>query len=100
MTVASEKIRDLEHGGRRTVLLWTQRRLVCDHCGKRHIETHPQFQGCMTRRLVQDAQVMPRSGGGPPSPDWVASDHGAGYRLVRAGRDSAAPSEVSGVVDR
>ena len=30
------EIRDLEHGGRRTVLLWTQRRLVCDHCGKRH----------------------------------------------------------------
>ena len=57
------EIRDLEHGGRRTVLLWTQRRLVCDHCGKRHIETHPQFEGCMTRRLarrlVQDAQVMP-----------------------------------------
>ena len=57
------KIRDLEHGGRRTVLLWTQRRLVCDYCGKRHIETHPQFQGGLTRRLarrlVQDAQVMP-----------------------------------------
>ena len=57
------EIRDLEHGGRRTVLLWTQRRLVCDHCGKRHIETHPQFQGGLTRRLarrlVQDAQVMP-----------------------------------------
>ena len=67
------EIRDLEHGGRRTVLLWTQRRLVCDHCGKRHIETHPQFQGGLTRRLarrlVQDAQVMPLSWGVPPPPN-------------------------------
>ena len=94
------EIRDLEHGGRRTVLLWTQRRLVCDHCGKRHIETHPQFQGCMTRRLVQDAQVMPlRAVARRHRIGWHLN-HGAGYRLVRAGRDSAAPSEVSGVVDR
>ena len=98
------EIRDLEHGGRRTVLLWTQRRLVCDHCGKRHIETHPQFEGCMARRLarrlVQDAQVMPLSCGVPPPPNWLASDHGTGYRLVRADRGSASPSKVSGVADR
>ena len=35
---------------------------MCDECGKRHMETHPQFLGGMThrlaRRLVQDAQVM------------------------------------------
>ena len=34
---------------------------VCDWCGKRHMETHAQFLGGMTRRLarrlVQDAQV-------------------------------------------
>ena len=57
------EIRDLEHGGRPTVLLWTQRRFVCNNCGKRHMETHPQFEGGLTRRLarrlVQDAQVMP-----------------------------------------
>ena len=56
------QIRDLEVSGRRTVLLWTQRRFVCDECGKRHMETHSQFLGGMTRRLarrlVQDAQVM------------------------------------------
>ena len=56
------QIRDLEISGRRTVLLWTQRRFVCDECGKRHTETHPQFVGSITRRLarrlVQDAQVM------------------------------------------
>ena len=57
------QIRDLEVSGRRTVLLWTQRRYVCDVCGKRHMETHSEFLGGMTRRLarrlVQDAQVMP-----------------------------------------
>ncbi len=72
------EIRDLEHGGRRTVLLWTQRRLVCDHCGKRHIETHPQFQGGLTcrlaRRLVQDAQVMPIRA--------VSRRHRVGWHLI------------------
>ncbi len=45
--------------------LWTQRRFVCDQCQKRHMETHAQFLGGMTRRLarrrVQDAQVKPIS---------------------------------------
>ena len=40
------RIRDLEVSGRRTVLLWILRRFVCDWCGKRHMETHPQFVGC------------------------------------------------------
>ena len=39
------EIRDLEHGGRPTVLLWTQRRFVCNHCGKRHMETHGAYIG-------------------------------------------------------
>lgn len=56
------KIRDLEVSGRRTVLLWTQLRFICDKCGRRHTETHAQFERGMTRRLarrlVQDAQVM------------------------------------------
>ena len=98
------EIRDLEHGGRRTVLLWTQRRLVCDHCGKRHIETHPQFEGCMTRRLarrlVQDAQVMPIRA--------VSRRHRISWHLIMElvtdwsgrGRGSASPSKVSGVADR
>ncbi len=57
------RIRDLEVSGRLTVLLWTQRRYVCDRCERRHMETHPQFVGGITRRLarrlVQDAQAMP-----------------------------------------
>ena len=56
------QIRDLEISGRRTVLLWILRGFVCDWCGKRHMEAHPQFVGSITRRLarrlVQDAQVM------------------------------------------
>ena len=72
------EIRDLEHGGRPTVLLWTQRRFVCNNCGKRHMETHPQFEGGLTRRLarrlVQDAQVMPIAA--------VSRRHRVGWHLV------------------
>ena len=57
------RIRDLDVSGRLTVLLWTQRRYVCDWCGKRHVKTHSEFLGGITRRLarrlVQDARVMP-----------------------------------------
>ena len=72
------EIRDLEHGGRSTVLLWTQRRFVCGACGKRHMENHPQFEGSITRRLarrlVRDAQVMPISA--------VSRHHRVGWHLV------------------
>ena len=72
------EIRDLEHGGRSTVLWWTQRRFVCGACGKRHMETHPQFEGSITRRLarrlVQDAQVMPIAA--------VSRRHRVGWHLV------------------
>lgn len=47
------RIRDLEVSGRLTVLLWTQRRFVCDWCGKRHMETHSEFLGGITRRLAR-----------------------------------------------
>ena len=36
---------DLEIGGRLTVLLWTQRRFVCDRCEKRHLEPMPSSRG-------------------------------------------------------
>ena len=98
------QIRDLEMSGRRTVLLWTQRRFVCDECGKRHMEAYAQFLGGVThrlaRRLVQDAQVMSIPGGVPPSQDRVASDHGTGHQLVWAYRDAAVPSEMPSVADR
>ena len=38
------RIRDLEVSGRLAVLLWTQRRYVCD-CGKRHMVNRPGFIG-------------------------------------------------------
>ena len=74
------EIRDLEHGGRSTVLLWTQRRFVCGHCGKRHMENHPQFEGSITRRLPPAAGPG-RSGdadqcGVPALWGGVASGHG------------------------
>ena len=56
------KIRDLEVSGRRTTLVWHRRRFVCDNCGERHLEGHPEFEGHLTRRLqrrlVADARVM------------------------------------------
>ena len=72
------QIRDLEVSGRRTVLLWTQRRFLCDMCGKRHMETHSESLGGitrrLTRRLVQDAQMMPIQA--------VSRRHGISWLLI------------------
>ena len=66
-----KKVRDLEVSGRRTVLVWSRRRMVCDNCDSRFLEDHPAFEGALTgrlaRRLVADAKVMTfRRGGAPP----------------------------------
>ena len=57
-----KKIRDLPVSGRPMTLVWDQRRLVCGNCGRRHLESHPEFEGGLTRRLardlVRDAKVM------------------------------------------
>ena len=57
-----KKVRDLEVSGRRTVLVWSRRRMVCDNCDSRFLEDHPAFEGALTgrlaRRLVADAKVM------------------------------------------
>jgi len=56
------KIRDLPVSGRRMTLVWIRRRFVCDNCDERHLETHREFEGTLTRRLarqlVPDAKVM------------------------------------------
>ncbi len=56
------KIRDLPVSGRPTTLVWLRRRFVCGNCGERHLETHQEFEGRLTRRLaralVADAKVM------------------------------------------
>lgn len=57
------RIRDLEVSGRPVMLVFEQRRLVCDGCGgRRFMEDHPAFEGRVTarlaRRLVADAQAM------------------------------------------
>lgn len=76
------RIRDLEVSGRRTVLLWTQRRFICDHCERRHTETHAQFH------KEYDPPPGPSAGPGRPGhvhpgcvsppPDQLAPDHGPG----------------------
>ncbi len=44
-------------------LVWDRRRFACGNCDRRHLETHPEFEGRLTRRLardlVRDARVMP-----------------------------------------
>ena len=75
-----KKVRDLEVSGRRTVLVWSRRRMVCDNCDSRFLEGHPAFEGALTgrlaRRLVADAKVMTFSA--------VARRHGVHWHGVRA----------------
>lgn len=47
------KVRDLEVSGRRTTLVWERRRLECGPCGRRFIETGPEFEGRLTARLAR-----------------------------------------------
>ena len=74
------EIRDLEHGGRPTVLLWTQRRFVCNHCGKASYGNPTPVRGWSHSPV--GAQAGPRRsgdayfGGVPPPPCGVASGHG------------------------
>ena len=75
-----KKIRDLEVSGRRTVLVWSRRRMVCDNCDSRFLEDHPAFEGALTgrlaRRLVADAKVMTFNA--------AARRHGVHWHGVRA----------------
>ena len=75
-----KKIRDLEVSGRRTVLVWSRRRMVCDNCDSRFLEDHPAFEGALTgrlaRRLVADAKVMTFTA--------AARRHGVHWHGVRA----------------
>ena len=72
------KVRDLEVSGRRTTLVWLRRRFVCDDCGSRHLEDHPEFEDKLTRRLsrrlVADARVMTLRA--------AARRHGLGWHLI------------------
>ena len=75
-----KKIRDLEVSGRRTLLVWSRRRMVCDNCDSRFLEDHPAFEGALTgrlaRRVVADAKVMTFSA--------AARRHGVHWHAVRA----------------
>ena len=73
-----QRIRDLSVSGRCVTLRWRRRRFVCGGCGERHLETHREFDGKLTRRLarrlVVDAQQM--------SLRAVARTHGVGWGLI------------------
>ena len=75
------EIRDLEISGRPVVLVFEQRRLVCESCGgRRFMEHHPAFEGSVTarlaRRLVKDARAM--------TVNAAAARHKVGWKLVNA----------------
>ena len=76
----AKKVRDLEVSGRRTVLVWSRRRMVCSNCACRFLEDHPAFEGALTarlsRRVVADAKVMTFSA--------VVRRHGVHCHAVRA----------------
>lgn len=65
--------------GRRTTLVWIRRRFSCGNCDERHLETHPEFEGGLTRRLarglVADAKVM--------SIRAVVRRHGLDWHLIQ-----------------
>ena len=73
------KIRDLPVSGRRVTLVWIRRRFSCGNCDERHLETHPEFEGGLTRRLarslVADAKVM--------SIRAVVRRHGLDWHLIQ-----------------
>lgn len=56
------RVRDLPVSRRLVTLVWQRRRFACGNCGERHLETHPEFEGKVTRRLarqlVADAKAM------------------------------------------
>ncbi len=74
------KIRDLPVSGRRTTLVWIRRRFSCGNCRERHLETHAEFEGGLTRRLarqlVADAKDM--------SIRSVVRRHGLDWHLIQA----------------
>jgi transposase len=74
------KIRDLPVSGRRMTLVWIRRRFSCDNCDERHLETHREFEGGLTRRLarqlVADAKDM--------SIRAVVRRHGLDWHLIQA----------------
>ena len=75
-----KKVRDLEVSGRRTVLVWSRRKMVCDNCDSRFLEDHPALEGALARRLarrlVADAKVMTFNA--------VARRRGVHWHAVRA----------------
>ena len=74
----SRPVRDQMMTGRQVTLVWQRRRFVCDSCGNRHLESHPEFEGNLTRRLarqvIADTRVMTISA--------VARREGLGWHKV------------------
>ncbi len=87
-----KRITDLEVSGRRTTLVWSRRRMVCDGCGSRFLEDRPAFEGGLTARLaravVADAKVQARRVAAGSFPLLFAALTGrSGHGLARMSRN-------------
>ena len=100
----SRPVRDQMMTGRQVTLVWQRRRFVCDSCGNRHLESHPEFEGNLTRRLarqvIADTRVMTISAVARREGLGWRQGHGPGYRLVEPGGPAPAAAALPGAADR
>ena len=98
------QVRDMVMAGRRVTLVWQRRRFVCDDCGARHLESHPEFEGNLTRRLarqiVVDTRVMTISAVAKREGLGRRQGHGVGYRLVEPDSSTPPPQALPGAAGR
>ena len=98
------KVRDLPVSGRATTLLWLRRRFACGNCGERHLETHQEFEGQLTRRLarqlVADAKVMSIRAVVRRHGLALGTGHAPGHPVGRAGRRPPPAAALPGAVGR
>ena len=80
-------------------LVWQYRRFVCDNCGARHLEEHPDFEENPTRRLarqiVADARVMTISAAARREGLGRLQGDGCGSRLVEPDSPRTPPRPAS-----
>ena len=78
-------VRDMVITGRRMTLVWQRRRFVCDDCGARHLESHPDFEGNPTRRPVRPKTAkIPARPKRPGSAGLPAPASTAKHRIIQA----------------
>jgi transposase len=77
-------VRDLPIGGRRTILWWCKRRLLCWACGRSFTESHPQIgaRQRVTRRFRE--RLAERVRGGAAHAEVARCEQTTRYQVTRA----------------